>query len=297
MPPQLKPVYQKIPNEFNFKTIRAVSVPHHLQTNLGHWIHFTVVENDHVPDPGNLTGPAVMIPKEHSVLIYNPLLHDVLDLISVPFSELLPKGEFPPLMRLHSLCRFGDALGSLTCDCGPQLMAARRAILERGSGFLIYTEQEGRNAGLTAKASFSRLIEVENTATSQTFAAVGLEKNDLRNYQVAVEIVQLLALKQIQMMTNNPKKMRPFIDAEIDVTRFGIEIPATLHDKAYLGDKRDSMEHLLSTTLEGDESNSHVKVARIFRELPHVVRQRHLETLQSILDEETKQREIFLYRQ
>ncbi len=282
----LKPVYRDIPKQFEFKAIRAVSVPHHLQTHLGHWIHFVVIENDSVPDPGSLSNARITIPKEHSVLIYNPALHETLDLIQTPFTDLLPKLDKPALMRLHSLCRFGDALGSLTCDCGPQLMAARRAILARGAGFLIYTAQEGRNAGLAAKASFSRLIEVEKMLTSDTFAAVGLDSNDLRSYQVAVEIVQLLGLKHIEMMTNNPKKIRPFTEAGIEVSRYGIEIPATLHDKAYLDDKRNSMEHMLSMNLEGNEENTHIKVARIFRELPQVVRQRHLGVLQSILDDE-----------
>ncbi|MBS0619898.1 MAG: hypothetical protein JSS61_00355 [Verrucomicrobia bacterium] len=146
-------------------TISAISHPHHLETNKGRWIHLAIVQNEEVYDPNNLSDKKITAVKEHSVYIYNPSLDHVVDLSRISLDQLVAHREKPVLMRIHSLCRFGDSFGSVMCDCGPQLMAAKLAIISNGSGMIIYLEQEGRNAGLTAKAAAYRLNAVEKIST------------------------------------------------------------------------------------------------------------------------------------
>lgn len=112
----------------------------------------SVVENDQVPDPRDIAQILNAV-KEHTVLIYNT---DGLtgDLAKIPFPDLTVKmNENEPVeIRIHSLCRFGDALFSQSCDCGPQLL--RGHAYDHGAAAVIfYLDQEGRNAGLTAKTA------------------------------------------------------------------------------------------------------------------------------------------------
>ena len=282
----LKPIYRELPNHMNFERIARISVPHILHTSLGSWVHMSVVEQDTVPDPANLPDANIQVAKEHSLFIHDPkLLAMEKELPNIPLNELVRPNE-EALMRVHSLCRFGDAFGSSHCDCGEQLFASKRAILERGHGIIFYAEQEGRNAGLTSKAVFYNLIATEGMPTSETFNAVGFHQNDLRTYQIAVEAIQILGLTQIEMMSNNNKKMQPFRDVGISVRPSPIQIPATEHNVDYLADKRDSMGHLLDNNLMEDHGNPHVEVARDLRDaLPHL-RRRHLKTLKQIIEAE-----------
>jgi GTP cyclohydrolase II len=135
--------YKSLPSEFNARSIKAVSVPIHQPTALGNWIQMAVVENDQVPDARDIAQFLNSV-KEHTLLIYNT---DGLqgDLSNMPFTDFVKMNENERVeMRMHSLCRAGDALYSQSCDCGPQLFAAMRTIMEQGSGILFYLDQEGR---------------------------------------------------------------------------------------------------------------------------------------------------------
>lgn len=293
----LEPIYRDLPEDQKFEHIARVSAPHLVHTNLGNWIHVSIVQKENVPDPANLPEGRIQASKEHSLFIYNPELEarlkadPRLKLTEIPFDQLAKPNE-ETLMRVHSLCRFGDAFGSEQCDCGQQLFAAKRSILQRGYGIIFYAEQEGRNASLTAKAAFYGLIDERGMPTSQTFEAVGFHDNDLRTYPIAVEAVQLLGLRRIEMMSNNPKKIKPFKDAGIEIQSSRLQVPASAHNGDYLEDKRDSMGHILAENLGSDLGNPHVEVAQGLKDIAGKARRRHVGIIKQVFNLEALARQV-----
>ena len=272
--------YKSLPDEFNAKSIKAVSVPIHLPTALGDWIHMSVVENDQVPDPRDIAQILNAV-KEHTVLIYNT---DGLrgDLAKIPFPELVKMNENEPVeIRIHSLCRFGDALFSQSCDCGPQLFAAMRTIMEQGAGIIFYLDQEGRNAGLTAKTAANHMEQVDGIDTSQTFQAMGLPRNDFRNYGVVIDALNLLGISKVSLMSNNPAKVKALTDAGIDVVPHPIHIAATPYSAEYLTAKKDHMGHLMDAEL--GNGSGHAMVITRLRELLPRIRPEHMLELEKIV--------------
>src|SRR3569832_94498 len=172
--------------------------------------------------------------KEHSVYIYNPSLDNVIDLSRISLDQLITHREKPVLMRIHSLCRFGDSFGSVMCDCGLQLIAAKMAIISNGAGMIIYLEQEGRNAGLTAKAAAYRLNAVAKVPTDKAFNELGLHYNDLRDYHIVLDIFSVFKIDKAELMTNNPKKFALLIAAGKEIVQRHISIPPTEHNLDYL---------------------------------------------------------------
>jgi GTP cyclohydrolase II len=108
-----------------------------------------------------------------------------------------------PLVRLHSECLTGDVLGSLRCDCGPQLAEALARIHER-SGYLIYLRQEGRGIGLYNKLDAYRLQD-KGLDTYTANRALG-RGEDERDYSAAAQILDVLGVREIDLLTNNPDK-------------------------------------------------------------------------------------------
>ncbi|GEM_PF-5134567 len=272
--------YKSLPHEFNAKSIKAVSVPIHLPTALGDWIHMSVVENDQVPDPRDIAQILNAV-KEHTVLIYNT---DGLtgDLAKIPFSDLVKMNENEPVeIRIHSLCRFGDALFSQSCDCGPQLFAAMRTIMEQGAGIIFYLDQEGRNAGLTAKTAANHMEQVDGIDTSQTFQAMGLPCNDFRNYGVVIDALNLLGISKVSLMSNNPAKIMALTNAGIEVIPHPIHIAATADSLEYLTAKKDHMGHMLHAEL--GNGSGHAMVITMLRELLPRLRPEHMLELEKIV--------------
>ena len=157
-------------------------------------------------------------------------------------------GDRLPLVRLHSECLTGDVLGSLKCDCGPQLDAALAAMAEEanggGWGVLLYLRQEGRGIGLINKL---RAYELQDQGfdTVDANERLGLP-NESRDFPVAARMLDLLGVGAVRLMTNNPAKVAALQGVGVDVReRVAHQLPANPHNARYLDTKRDRSGHLL----------------------------------------------------
>lgn len=158
-------------------------------------------------------------------------------------------GDRLPLVRLHSECLTGDILGSLKCDCGPQLDAALHAMAHEardsgGWGVLLYMRQEGRGIGLVNKLRAYRLQD-QGFDTVEANQRLGLP-DEARDFPVAARMLELLGATTIRLLTNNPAKVRALEAAGITVSeRVPHQLPENPHNARYLATKRDRSGHLL----------------------------------------------------
>ncbi len=152
--------------------------------------------------------------------------------------------DAPPLVRLHSECLTGDVLGSLKCDCGPQLHAALGAITTAGWGILLYLRQEGRGIGLINKL---RAYELQDQGFDTVDANLRLGfAVDARDFGVAARMLDLLGQRQVRLLTNNPAKVSGLTGAGITVIeRVPHLLPPNRHNERYLATKRDRTGHQL----------------------------------------------------
>jgi GTP cyclohydrolase II len=154
-----------------------------------------------------------------------------------------------PLVRLHSECLTGDILGSLKCDCGPQLDAALAAMAEEASknsgwGVLLYLRQEGRGIGLINKL---RAYELQDQGfdTVEANNRLGLP-SEARDFPVAARMLALLGVGAVRLLTNNPAKVAALEAAGVEVAeRVPHQLPPNPHNVRYLATKRDRSGHLL----------------------------------------------------
>jgi len=149
----------------------------------------------------------------------------------------------PVLARVHSECLTGDALFSQRCDCGPQLAAAMEKVATEGRGVIVYLRQEGRGIGLINKirayAEQDKGLDTVEANEILGFAA------DAREYDVAAAMFAALGVKQIRLMTNNPKKLASLAELGVDVVERVSHITAgTPHNKNYLATKSKKFGHL-----------------------------------------------------
>ncbi len=150
----------------------------------------------------------------------------------------------PVLARVHSECLTGDVFGSLRCDCGDQLHEALRRIGEEGRGVLLYMRQEGRGIGLLNKLKAYHLQD-EGLDTVEANEALGFPA-DLRDYGIGAEILAELGIKELRLMTNNPKKISGIYGFGLKVIeRIPIEICHNDVNHFYLKTKKIKMGHLL----------------------------------------------------
>ncbi len=153
------------------------------------------------------------------------------------------------LVRVHSECLTGDALGSLRCDCGPQLQAALRTVVAEGGVVVYLGGQEGRGIGLLAKLTAYELQD----AGLDTVAA-NLEQGlpvDAREYGAAAAILRDLGLQSVRLLTNNPDKVNGLQAAGVHVAeRVRLTVGLTDHNGAYLRAKRDLLGHHLDAMLD-----------------------------------------------
>ncbi len=154
-----------------------------------------------------------------------------------------PNGQ-APLVRLHSECLTGDALGSLKCDCGAQLDAATAAIAASGWGILLYLRQEGRGIGLINKLrAYALQDQGFDTVDANTRLGFAI---DARDFRVAARMLDLLGQQSIRLLTNNPAKVAALEDAGISVVeRVPHHLPPNPHNERYLATKRDRTGHQL----------------------------------------------------
>ena len=162
------------------------------------------------------------------------------------------KLENPPLVRVHSECLTGDALGSLRCDCGAQLQAALRQISESGNGVLIYMRQhEGRGIGLANKVK-AYALQDQGYDTVEANRHLGFGA-DLRHYGMGAQILRHLGVTEMRLLTNNPRKVVSLEGFGLKIAeQVPIEMDANPANLAYLTTKRDKLGHRLKVTKEED---------------------------------------------
>jgi 3,4-dihydroxy 2-butanone 4-phosphate synthase / GTP cyclohydrolase II len=151
----------------------------------------------------------------------------------------------PVLLRAHSECLTGDIFGSLRCDCGAQLHAAMRAIADEGAGVVLYIRhQEGRGIGLLDKLHAYNLQDL-GLDTVEANEALG-HPPDKRDYGVGSQILYDLGVRQIRLLTNNPKKIYGLEGFGLEVVeRVPIKVSSNPHNERYLKTKREKLGHLL----------------------------------------------------
>ncbi|MBU6166575.1 MAG: GTP cyclohydrolase II RibA [Alphaproteobacteria bacterium] len=150
----------------------------------------------------------------------------------------------PVLARIHSSCLTGDVLGSLKCDCGPQLHAAIAAIAAHaGGGILLYLQQEGRGIGLLNKLR-AYALQDQGWDTVDANTRLGFEPEE-RDFGLAAAMLQALGVASVALMTNNPLKVAGLAAHGLAVSRVAHDMPANPHNAAYLATKRDRQGHLL----------------------------------------------------
>jgi 3,4-dihydroxy 2-butanone 4-phosphate synthase/GTP cyclohydrolase II len=155
-----------------------------------------------------------------------------------------PSTVAAPLVRLHSSCFTGDLLDSLRCDCGDQLHMALELIAGEGTGVLVYLPQEGRGIGLVEKIK-AYALQDRGLDTVEANLALGF-KADARDYGIGIQLLKDLGLRQVRLLTNNPKKTDAFIYGGFDlevVDQVPILPPVHEFNEKYLATKREKLGH------------------------------------------------------
>ena len=155
------------------------------------------------------------------------------------------KGKKDVLVRVHSECLTGDALGSLRCDCGEQLAVALKRVEAEGEGMVLYMRQEGRGIGLGNKM---RAYELQDGGKDTVEANVLLGfAPDERDYGIGAQILADMGLTTIRLMTNNPAKRAGLEGYGLKiVSRVPLEVPSNEYNKQYMKVKKTKMGHILA---------------------------------------------------
>ncbi len=171
------------------------------------------------------------------------------------------------MVRVHSECLTGDALGSLRCDCRMQLQAAMKMMENAGRGVVVYLRQEGRGIGLINKLKAYSLQDM-GLDTVEANERLGFPA-DLRNYGIGAQILNDLGVKKIRLITNNPRKIAGLKGYGLEVVdRVPLLIEATSYNSAYLATKARKLGHMLLQTYL-------VTVAIHWRDEPQSVTERY----------------------
>ena len=149
------------------------------------------------------------------------------------------------LVRVHGECATAEIFHSLQCDCRDQLDTAFEEIQKNNSGVIVYLPHEGRGIGLTNKIRAYQLQEKDNLDTVQANEALNLPA-DGREYAEAASILNDFGIRNVSLLTNNPKKIAGLEQFGLKVKRIPIEIKPTEHTRRYLHTKKEKMGHLLN---------------------------------------------------
>ena len=148
------------------------------------------------------------------------------------------------LVRVHSECLTGDVFSSKRCDCGEQLRRALQLISKNGNGVLLYMRQEGRGIGLANKLR-AYALQDGGSDTVEANHRLGYPA-DLRDYGIGAQILVDLGIKQIRLLTNNPRKVIGLEGYGLEIAeRVPLEVEPNNVNRRYLETKRDKMQHLL----------------------------------------------------
>ena len=151
----------------------------------------------------------------------------------------------PPLARIHSECLTGDVMFSQRCDCGAQLEGALKKIAAEGRGILLYLRQEGRGIGLVNKIRAYRLQEA-GADTVEANLQLGFHA-DARNYELCRPMLEQFGIRQVKLMTNNPRKIDALTRLGIDVTeRVPLLVNRNAFNNSYLNTKQAKLGHMMS---------------------------------------------------
>ncbi|MFZ6051061.1 GTP cyclohydrolase II [Halocola ammonii] len=160
---------------------------------------------------------------------------------------VLFNGEINPgetqIVRIHSECMTGDVFSSARCECGEQLEKSMEIVGEKG-GVLVYLRQEGRGIGLVEKMKAYNLQD-KGMDTVEANLALGHQK-DMRNFDIAVAILEKLGVQKMKLLTNNPEKVEAIESTSIElVERLPLEIKARKENTKYLETKKKILGHFL----------------------------------------------------
>ena len=175
-------------------------------------------------------------------------LHGFFDEMRGSEHVALSLGDFsdgaPTLVRMHSECLTGDSLGSLRCDCGAQRDAALQLIAREGRGVMVYLRQEGRGIGLLNKIR-AYALQDDGADTVEANEKLGFPP-DLRDYGVGAQMLHLLGVRDLRLLTNNPRKIAALAGFGMRVVeRLPLRVGDNAHNRKYLATKASKLGHLM----------------------------------------------------
>jgi GTP cyclohydrolase II len=193
-------------------------------------------------------GPSAPLPTPHGVFELQTWIDRSagVEHLTIRMGEL--QGAEGVLVRVHSECLTGDLLGSLRCDCGPQLQLALARIAQAGNGVVVYMRgHEGRGIGLAQKLR-AYALQDQGLDTVDANVALG-HPVDARRYEAAATILKTLGVASIRLMSNNPLKLLALREQGIKIAeREHHEAGAHPHNVVYLATKRERLGHFLSAS-------------------------------------------------
>ena len=165
--------------------------------------------------------------------------------VGIEEGGVVPVQDEPVLVRIHSQCLTGDIFESRLCDCGSQLHHAMQQVAEAGKGVILYMRQEGRGIGLLSKLQAYKLQQEEGLDTVEANQRLGFGA-DLRHYGIGAQILHDLGVRQIRLLTNNPKKVVGVDGYGLHIIeRVPIQITPNHNNRRYLQTKKEKLGHLL----------------------------------------------------
>jgi 3,4-dihydroxy 2-butanone 4-phosphate synthase/GTP cyclohydrolase II len=166
--------------------------------------------------------------------------------VGVEEGGVVPVQQEPVLVRIHSQCLTGDLLESMLCDCGSQLQQAMLRVTEAGKGVVLYMRQEGRGIGLLHKLKAYKLQQEEGMDTVEANQALGFGA-DLRHYGIGAQILLDLGVRQLKLLTNNPRKVVGLDGYGLRITeRVPLRVEANESNRRYLQTKKEKLGHDLA---------------------------------------------------